>query len=483
MINSYCGGVRGHEVILRGLVIGCVIGITALAASPGSIAPSRSIAPPTFNKDVLPILQKNCQECHRPGEIAPMSLLTYAEARPWAKGIKAAVLSRKMPPWFASDGYAHFANDKRLPDADIATLAAWADHGAPEGDAQDQPTPRSFESGWNIKPDMIIEMPQDFHVHAIVPGMTLFGRLGKWVNSIDYKNILVKANFAQDTWVVAAEVRPGNRAVVHHIRVDVRSPGQHWMEKAVPGVAYESNDEVMAGNWEGENLLGKYNPGLGPQDFSTEGAAKFVPKGSDIVFQIHYTAIGKDATDRSKVGLVFAKKPPVTRYFTANWPMATNLVIPAGDGNAEVVGEVTVATDNVRLVYVQPHMHLRGKDYELRLIYPTGEVQTVFKGKWDFNWQQGFTFAAPIPLPKGTRLVGISHFDNSLNNPFNPDAKVEVVWGDQNWDEMSAAFLGLLLPIDANPQEVVKRSGVSLLKPVPGKAGPTLSAVVMPGRK
>ena len=436
----------------------CLTGIGALAATN-----------PTFNKDVLPILQKNCQECHRPGEIGPMSLLTYADARPWAKGIKAAVASRKMPPWFADEGVGHFSNDKRLAAADIATISAWADSGAPEGDAKNKPAAKKFESGWNIKPDMIIEMPQDFHVKA--------------TGTINYQNILVKANFPEDTWVTAAEVRPGNSAVVHHIRLDVRSPGSRWMEKAQYGVAYEAEDDVMGRNVEGENLLGKYNPGLGAQDYNMEGAAKFVPKGSDVVFNIHYTAIGKEATDRSKVGLVLVKKAPVTRYFTANVPLASNMVIPPGDTNAEVVSETTVTADNVRLVYVQPHMHLRGKDYELRLIYPTGEVQTVFKGKWDFNWQQGFDFAKPIPVPKGTRLIGISHFDNSLNNPFNPDAKAEVRWGPQNWDEMSAAFVGVLFDTKTNPLEVFKRSGVSLLKPVAGKAGPTLAAVEMPGRK
>jgi hypothetical protein len=438
-----------------------IVGTAAMAATDSS--------PVTFNKNVLPILQKNCQECHRAGELAPMSLLTYSEARPWAKSIKAAVASRKMPPWFADDGYAHFANDKRLSEADINTLVSWVDAGAPEGNAKDKPAPRHFEDGWNIKPDMIIEMPQDIHLPA--------------TGTINYKNILVKVNFPEDKWVVAAEVRPGNRAAVHHIRLDVRSPASHWMEDAIPGVAYESGEEGLGKNVEGENLLGKYNPGLGAQDFSMEGAAKFIPKGSDIVFSMHYTAIGKETTDRSKVGLVFAKAPPTTRYFTANVPGALNLVIPAGDSNAEVVGEVTVGVDNVQLVYVQPHMHLRGKDYELRLVYPTGEMQTVFKGKWNFDWQQGFDLAKPIPMPKGTRMIGITHFDNSLNNPMNPDPSKEVLWGAQNWDEMSALFIGVLFPMDTKPLAVFKPSGPSLLKRVPGQAGPTLASVLLPGQK
>jgi hypothetical protein len=447
------------QILTRMFLRSALIAGTAIAAS---AAASSSV---TFNKDVLPILQKNCQACHRPGEVAPMSLLTYSETRPWAKAIKLAVASKKMPPWFADDGHVRFAKDKRLSDSDIAKLVAWVDGGAAEGDARDKPAPVTFPDGWNIKPDMIVEMPKDFHVPAS--------------GTIKYQNILVKANFPEDKWIVAAEVRPGNSSVVHHVRLDVRAPGAHWMEKAVPGVAYATDDEV-AGRNEGENLLGKYNPGLGAQDFSMEGAAKFVPKGSDIVFSMHYTPNGKETTDRTRVGLVFAKTPPTTRYITANVPGAVNLVIPAGDNNAEVVSEVTVAADNARLVYVQPHMHVRGKDYELRLVFPTGEVQTVFRGKWDFNWQQGFELEKPIPMPKGTRLVGISHFDNSLNNKFNPDPTKEVLWGEQTWEEMSAAFLGVLIPVEQNPTKVFQGSGVSLLTRVPGVAGPSLAQVRFP---
>ena len=420
---------------------------------------------PTFNKDVLPILQQHCQECHRPGEIAPFSLLTYSEARPWAKAIKTAILTDKMPPWFADPNYGHFANDRRLSKAEIDTLAAWVDGGAAEGDKKDAPPPRTFQDGWNIKPDMIIEMPKDFNVKA--------------TGTINYQNILVTAHFDEDKWVVAAEMRPGNPKVVHHMRAIVRPPTSTWLAKAIPGEAYEEGSEAMGGAKDGTDLLGKYNPGLGAQRFDVDGAAKFVPKGSDIVFNIHYTSIGTPQTDRSKVGLVFAKNPPKRRYWMSpGTPAAFNLAIPAGDGNAEVVSEVTVGIDHAELVYIQPHMHLRGKDYELRLTYPTGETETVFKGKWNFDWQVGYQLAKPIPLPKGTRILAIAHYDNSANNKYNPDPTKTILWGDQNWDEMQSGFLGLVVDLNTDLRNVFKTSGPSLLPR--GASGPTLSLVAHP---
>jgi hypothetical protein len=432
-----------------GLATGIVTCMAALAA-PTSV---------TFNKDVLPILQKNCQGCHRPGEVAPMSLLTYQDARPWAKSIKTAVVSQKMPPWFADAKYGHFSNDRRLSAADINTLVSWVDGGAPEGDATDRPAPLTFQDGWNIKPDVIVEMPKDFQVKAS--------------GTINYQFIRVKGNFPEDVWVKAAEMRPGNPAVVHHMKAWVVPPGSRWMEFAVPGEAYEQGMGRNAIS-EGNDIIGKFNPGLGAQSFDLDGgSAKLVPKGSDIVFEIHYTAVGKATTDRSKVGFVLAKAAPSRRFFLSAGPTASNLVIPAGDGDAEVVSEVTVGLDDAKLVYAQPHMHLRGKDFELRAIYPTGETETLFKGKFDFEWQMGYDFAKPIPLPKGTRLIGISHFDNSANNKFNPDPSQEVRWGPQNWDEMSNCFVGLTFGVNDDPEQLFKRSGPSLLPS--GKFGPTLA--------
>lgn len=435
-----------------------VLLVAALTATLATAAPNPA---PTFNRDVLPILQKNCQSCHRPGEVAPMSLLTYTDARPWAKSIKNAVATLKMPPWFADPAYGHFANDRRLSQADIDTLVAWVDTGAPEGDAKDKPAARTFPDGWNIKPDVVIEMPIDFQLPA--------------TGTINYQYIRVKGSFPEDVWVEAAEMRPGNPAVLHHGKAWVVPPGSKWMAEATPGMPYEGRETGRNDGADGNDILGKFNPGLGAQRFDAGGSAKFVPKGSDIVFELHYTVTGKATTDRSKLGLVLAKHAPASRYFLSAGPTATNLVIPAGDGNAEVVSEVTVGLDDAKLAYVQPHMHLRGKDLELRAIYPTGETETLFKGKFDFDWQLGYDFAKPIPLPKGTRLIAISHFDNSANNKFNPDPAKEVRWGPQNWDEMSNAFVGLIFSANDDPTKLFKRSGPSLLPA--NRPGPTLEAL------
>jgi len=438
----------------------CLIAVVVSLLSASTLAAQDS---PTFYKDVLPILQANCQTCHRPGEVAPMSLLTYEQSRPWARAIKAAVATRKMPPWFADPTFGHFANERRLSNQDIETITSWVDAGARAGDERTAPPPRTFENGWNIKPDIIVEMPKPFELPA--------------QGTINYKYVLVKTDFKEDMWVTAAEMRPGNSEVLHHGKVWVRPPGSRWMANAVPGEAYEieSHRDLMGriAIEEGNDILGKFNPGLGAQHFDMEGAAKFIPKGSDLVYELHYTTSGKPTSDVSKLGLVLAKQPPAIRYFFHAGPTAVNLAIPPGDSKAEVVSEITFGED-AKLVYAQPHMHLRGKDFELRVVHPNSESTTVLKGDWNFEWQVGYQYKDPIALPKGTKLRLISHFDNSTANRRNPDPTKKVVWGPQNWDEMSNCFIGVLFLNGTAPEKVFLRSGPSLLPR--GEAGPTLAA-------
>ncbi len=411
-----------------------------------------STTPVTFNKEVLPILQKNCQTCHRPGEVAPMALLTYEQTRPWAKAIKTAVVTKKMPPWFADPRYGHFSNERKLTAEEIHTLVAWADQGAMEGDAKDRPAPVEFVDGWNIgQPDRVIEMPNEFHVPA--------------EGTIDYQYIVIPGGFTQDTWVQAAEIRPGNRAVVHHVIAFVRPPESQWLKDVPPGVPVPQRTSgqprgqgAQRGQGGGGGLLGAehligYAPGLQPLQLSD--SAKLVKAGSDIVLQLHYTANGKPATDKSKIGLVFPKTPPQLRNVTLLAPNRM-FVIPPNDDNYEVKSEVELQ-DAVKLVALTPHMHFRGKDFLYKVVYPSGETETLLSvPKYDFNWQLGYRLAEPLVLPKGARIQCTAHFDNSPNNPYNPDPTKEVRWGDQTWEEMMIGWFQVTVDPNVHRGPLVK---------------------------
>ena len=432
----------------------------------------------TFVRDVLPILQKRCQTCHRPGEAGSGSFLTYESTRPWAQAIKAAVLTRKMPPWFASPEFGHFLNERRLTDPEIRTLVSWVDAGAPQGDAGSKPARVKWTTGWNIQPDVVFTTPRPY----VVPAQ----------GALEYVYIVIPTNFEHNTWITAGEIRPSDRSVVHHVSAFWRPAGSAWLKDAKPGVPYvipkaqlnsadfkQTLNRGAAGAQplqleSGAEFLIGYSPGMPVQDFSIGHAAKLIPAQADLVLELHFTPNGKTPVEeRIETGFVLAKTDPVRRFLTiSNW--SWNISIPPGDANHE--GHASMRfNEAVDLVFMQPHMHLRGKDMELRVIYPTGETQTLFKGKFDFDWQLGYTFAKPIPLPKGTRVLAISHFDNSANNKFNPDPSKEVRWGLQNWDEMSNAFVGLIFGVNDDPTKLFRRSGPSLLPA--GPAGPTLAAL------
>jgi hypothetical protein len=393
-----------------------------------ALAADATTAGVTFNKDVLPVLQKNCQTCHRPGEIGPMALLTYEGTRPWAKSIKAAVLSRKMPPWFADPQYGHFANDRSLSQADINTLAAWADAGAPEGNPKDRPAPVPWMEGWNIPtPDLVVEMPSEIEVPA--------------KGTVEYTYMIVPTGFTEDKWVQEIEVRPGNRAVVHHANVYIRRAGSEWLRKYPVGVPFVP-DEQKFSSTAGAPLLDENVAGFTPGKQTVvlnSKQAKLIPAGSDIVFQMHYTANGAAGRDRSKVGFVFAKAAPEERVARIS-AVNTTFAIPAGASDYRVEAATKLASDTV-LVSLKPHMHLRGKWMEFRAVYPTGEKEILLRvPHYDFNWQTEFVLDQPKVLPKGTRLEVSAGFDNSPNNRFNPDPTQEVKWGDQSWEEMMIGY-------------------------------------------
>jgi hypothetical protein len=444
--------------MMRISAVGLLLGMTAMAGNTTSV-------PVTFNKDVLPVLQKNCQNCHRPGQIGPMSLLTYQDARPWAKAIKTAVLTSKMPPWFADPRYGHFANERKLSEGEISALTRWVDNGALEGDAKDKPPALEFPpDGWNIKPDKIFTLPQAYDVPP--------------EGVIEYTYYVIPTGFTQDTWVAAAEVLPSNRKVVHHVIAFVRPPGSQWMREAKPGepfvpvvhkrdangagigIAKQNADpqrgrEPQAGILSNEFLVA-YVPGIQPQTFVLGDSAKLIPAGSDIVLQMHYTPNGNAGSDITKVGLVFAKETPKHRYLTIGASTAL-LKIPPNDPNYETHSQLTF-TEDAQLVWMQPHMHLRGKDFAYKLVYPTGESETALNvPNFSFNWQLGYDEAKPVVLPKGTRMECTAHFDNSANNPLNPNPNVEVKWGDQSWEEMMIGWFGVIVDAKADPTKVVNR--------------------------
>ncbi len=406
---------------------------------PGNTAKAVNNSAVSFYKDVVPVLQRNCQGCHRPGEIAPMSFLDYKSTRPWAGLMKNAVLLRKMPPWFADPRYGKFANDRRLPEADLKTLVAWVDAGAPEGNPKEAPAPAKWTAGWKIgKPDLVFEMPNAFNVPAS--------------GILEYQYVVIPTGFTEDRWVQMTEMRPGNPAVVHHANAFLRPPGSQWMADARPGVVFlpsaAQSKSGIAGRDEYE-LLASYTPGMQPW-MARPGAAKLVKAGSDIVLEIHYTPNGTATTDKTKFGLIFYKGQPERRELTMN-TTNSDFEIPAGAPHYEVKSQYVLGSDS-ELVGTMPHMHLRGKDFSYKVVYPTGESSTLlYVPQYDFHWQLYYSFEKPVVMPKGTRIECTAHFDNSPNNPMNPDPTKNVRWGQQSWDEMMIGWFDISIPAKTDP--------------------------------
>jgi len=384
-------------------------GAAALVTSVGAAPPAPAKTAPTFATDVAPVLYKHCVECHRAGEFAPMPLVRYEDVRPWAKSIRERVVAREMPPWSADPRHGTFSNDPRLSELEIDTIARWVDAGAPKGDLAQLPPAPKFAEGWTIgEPDAVFTMQEEYKVPA--------------EGTVPYLYFRIPTNLKEDRWVQAYEVRPGNRSVVHHVIANAQPGGGNLQDERTPG---------RVG-------LGGVTPNK-PGVVLPKGVARLLKAGSEIVFQMHYTTNGQETTDRTSIGLIFAKEPP-QKMSRGNNILNAGFLIPAGVANHEVRASRTFNEDTL-LTDLTPHMHMRGKDMIYTAFYPDGRSEILLAvPKWDFNWQLTYRLAEPKLLPKGTKLEVVAHYDNSKGNLFNPDPGKDVRWGDQTWEEMMIGF-------------------------------------------
>jgi len=432
-------GIRLFLAVVAVVLFGALHHATLMksAQNPAPSPATASAGMPTFYRDVLPILQERCQICHRASGIAPMRLETYEQARPYAAAIAAAAQNKSMPPWFANPHIGRFSNDPSLSAVQIAALVAWASAGAPAGDVHDAPVPAHWAESWSIpQPDLVVKMPK---------GVAL-----PESGDVEYTYEIVPTGFKEDRWVQAVEVLPALRANVHHAVVYVRPPDSQWMRHAPVGVPFTAstlNDpkDRRGAHWTDSDVLLVYAPGSSPDNWPN-GLAKFIPAGSDLVFQMHYTTNGHAGSDQSSVGFIFAKQAPAQRVLTLQ---LTNdhFVIPPGAPDYRVEARGTLPNDATLLSFF-PHMHLRGKRFQYNIIHgekkagaePEREIEPLLDVHYHFHWQMSYRLAEPRLLRAGTELQAVAWYDNSRDNPHNPDPEAAVRWGEQTYDEMMVGF-------------------------------------------
>src|SRR5262245_4396648 len=465
-----------------------LLSATAIVTSNGTVKAADSAAPPTFTRDVLPILQKHCQSCHRPNQIGPFSMLSYESTRPWARSIKTRVESRQMPPWFADPQHGAFTNDRSLAQHDIDTLVKWADAGAPQGDAHDAPPAIEWPAdGWQIKPDIVVRGPA-FRVPAHPPK-----------NVVEWADITIPSGFTRDTLITSLEIKPSDLSVTHHIcvsftphRPNVKYYEWSWSESprdddgvatdkgATSGragvvpltrvsptgrtVEFDGNAvRLSRAATGGGNVC--YVPGVQPDDYRPFHAAKLIPANSDITFAVHYTPTGKEAVDYPLIGFTVAEHQPEKQWISFNISGAgATFAIPPNDANYQSPpAEAEFGTD-AWIVQMMPHMHLRGKDMTYRLIFPDGREQVILNvPKYDFNWQLVYQPIETIFIPKGTRLKVDAHYDNSTSNKFNPNPNNTVYPGRMTWEEMMSPFFGVIVDSKTDPKTVLKLRGLTVV--------------------
>jgi hypothetical protein len=430
------------------VLVSAVLAFVLVCAGP-SLAGDGDV---TFHKHIEPILQRNCQTCHRPGQMAPMSFLTYESVRPWAKAIKVATSTRKMPPWFADPNYGHISNDRSLKQAEIEQIAKWVDAGAPEGDPKDAPQQIKWAEGWAIQPDIILDGP-----------VTEIAAAPK-NNVIEWIFVTIPTNFKEDTWVTSVQLKPEHPEVTHHMCLgfnahtpDTKYYEPTWIdrERDAEGAAIPANGQTFGGQAAGRSTAEDcWVPGQIAADYRAFNAAKLVPAGSDITFNLHYTPNGKAVTDHLKIGLTIAKEPPTRRYVSLSISAPTDpklFAIPAGDADWQSPPAEATFLQDAELVFMFPHMHYRGKDMTYALEYPGGRKEVILSvPHYDFNWQLGYHTS--IKVPKGTKLRVDAHFDNSVSNRFNPNPNRTVYYGEMTWEEMMFAFFGVVVDKD-NPAD------------------------------
>ena len=379
----------------------------------------------TFSKDIAPILQNRCQSCHRPGQIAPFTLMNYDDAVRHSAMIKEVTTQRRMPPWHADPRFGHFSNDRRLSKEELQTLVAWVDGGKPRGNDKDLPKPRMWVEGWSHgEPDLVISMPEEFSVPA--------------EGVVAYQNWILDTKFTEDKWVRIAEARPGNPAVVHHIVAYIMKEGQRG----------------PVGSDGAINILVGWAPGdLGlvcPPDTAVR-----VPKGARLRLEMHYTPNGMAVKDRSSIGLTFAKEPPKYEMFLNEFAN-TAFEIPPNHPHFKAEASLRLRAD-ARILSFSPHQHWRGKDFTYEVVYPDGKRETLLSvPRWDFNWQNVYRFQEPIKLPKGARLHAVAHWDNSSFNLRNPDPTKPVKFGLQSWEEMMVGFVAYVWERPETAAELAK---------------------------
>ena len=384
-----------------------------------------------------------------------MPFETFEQTKPFAIAIRRAAQEKSMPPWFADPNVGHFSNDPSLSAAEIATLAAWVEAKSPQGETKDAPPLRTWAESWSIpKPDLVLAMPQPVPLPAS--------------GDIEYTYEIVPANFKEDRWVQMAEVLPGLRSNVHHAVVYIRPTDSNWLRRAPVGVPFTASslndpEDRRGAHWTDSDVLLVYAPGSSP-DAWPANMAKFIPAGSDLVFQMHYTANGHASPDQSRVGLIFSKRAPEQRVLTLQ---LTNdhFVIPPGAADYRVEARGTLPNDAVLLSFL-PHMHLRGKRFEYNLVHrnqsvegkPAFEIEPLLRVNYHFHWQMSYRLAQPRFLKAGTEMQAVAWYDNSEGNPHNPDPNATVRWGEQIYEEMMVGFFDVAVPASVDKQHFFVRT-------------------------